>query len=67
MAINRFLSSLINSSRQTKSVIFASVDVILILAALWLSYFLRMDTFHVHDTRFIYLGLIAPIIAVPCP
>jgi FlaA1/EpsC-like NDP-sugar epimerase len=57
--------ALLNASRQTKSAIILVIDVVLLLLSLWLSYFLRMDTFSLPDLRFIYLGLAAPVIAIP--
>ena len=65
MPIERSISRLLESSRETKSGILLIVDTLLILLSLWLSYFLRMDTFTLPDDRFIWLGLAAPVIAIP--
>ena len=65
MPIQRSISFLLNSSRKTKSSIFLSLDVILIVLALWLSFFLRLDTFTLPHSDMVYLGLIAPVIAIP--
>ena len=65
MPIDSSINRLLNSSRRTKRAIFLVLDVVLILLALWLSYFLRLDTFKLADDRFILLGLAAPVIAIP--
>jgi FlaA1/EpsC-like NDP-sugar epimerase len=65
MPIDSSINRLLNSSRRTKRAIFLILDVVLILLALWLSYFLRLDTFKLADDRFILLGLAAPVIAIP--
>ena len=44
---------------------FVILDVILILLAFWLSFFLRLDTFQLPDHRMAMLGLVAPVIAIP--
>ncbi len=65
MPIYRIFPPILNASRQTKAAIIAVLDVVLILASLWLSFFLRLDTFELPDHRIYYLGLTAPIIAFP--
>ncbi len=41
------------------------LDVVLILLSLWLSFFLRLDTFELPDNRIIFVNLTAPFIAIP--
>ena len=65
MPINSSVSRLLNTSRKTKSAIFVLLDVLLIWLSLWLAVFLRLDTFQLPDDRMIYLGLVAPVIAIP--
>ncbi len=65
MPINKHVNKLLNASRQTKSAILLPLDVALILASLWLSFFLRMETFFISDSRIILVGLVAPVIAIP--
>jgi FlaA1/EpsC-like NDP-sugar epimerase len=65
MPVNKFAIKLLNASRQTKSAILLPLDVVLILMSLWLSFFLRMDTFVVADIRIVFIGLVAPVVAIP--
>jgi FlaA1/EpsC-like NDP-sugar epimerase len=65
MPVNKFAIKLLNASRQTKSAILLPLDVVLILLSLWLSFFLRMDTFLVADIRIVFIGLVAPVVAIP--
>lgn len=65
MPIDHSISRLLNASRKTKSAIFLALDVLLIWLSLWLAVFLRLDTFELPDSRMIYLGLVAPFIAIP--
>jgi FlaA1/EpsC-like NDP-sugar epimerase len=65
MSLDHSINRLLNSSRKTKSAIFLGLDIVLILLALWLAFFLRLDTFRLPDERMIWLGLIAPVIAIP--
>ena len=65
MPLSRPVTALLNSSRKTKSGVFILLDILLILLSLWLSYFLRLDTFYIDDPKFILLGLTAPVIAIP--
>ena len=63
--MNRHINSLVHSSRRTRFAVFLILDVALILLGLWVSYFLRMDTFIIADLRLALLGLAAPVIAIP--
>ena len=65
MTLERSINRLLDSSRKTKSVIFLTLDVILVILSLWIAFYLRLDTFRLPDERMIYLGLIAPVIAIP--
>jgi len=65
MSLDCSINRLLNSSRKTKSTIFLGLDIVLIILALWLAFFLRLDTFRLPDERMIWLGLIAPVIAIP--
>ncbi len=65
MPTHRSISSLLNLSRQAKTTLFLAIDSGLVLMALWLSYFLRMDTFDVPDAQWVWLGMMAPVVAIP--
>ena len=65
MPLIRPVAALLNASRKTKIGLLMLLDTALILLALWLSYFLRLDTFYIENTGLILLGLAAPVIAIP--
>lgn len=65
MSIDKHIATLLNASRQTKRVIMLVFDVVLVLMALWLSFFLRLDTFELPDSRIILIIFAAPLIAIP--
>ena len=65
MSINQHIATLLNLSRRSKRVIMLLLDVVLILLSLWLSFFLRLDTFELPDNRIIFVNLAAPFIAIP--
>ncbi len=65
MSITQYVTRLLNASRQTKHVIIGVLDAVLVLMALWLSFFLRLDTFQLPDGRMVLLILVAPVVAIP--
>ena len=65
MPTHRSISSLLNLSRQAKTTLFLAIDSGLVLMALWLSYFLRMDTFAIPERQWVWLGMMAPVVAIP--
>ncbi len=65
MPISQYITTLLSSSRQTKIAIMLAFDVALILMSLWLSFFLRLDTFDLPDLRIVFINLTAPLIAIP--
>lgn len=52
-------------SRRGKQVILASTDITLFMTAVWLSYSLRLNSFHIPSFQQLTLMLIAPAIGVP--
>lgn len=65
MLLNRIISSLLDTSRQTKATMLLVLDVVLILLSLWLAFFLRLDTFKLPEFRITMVCLVAPTIAIP--
>jgi len=59
------LRSLEGRSRRTKQIIILLVDVISLMAALWLAFTLRFERWYVPETETAWLFVVAPLVAVP--